>query len=58
MSFISRAEKIFITLRQAFIKVVIQNHFNIKHHIQMKMNVSGYTTSEIFHQQNFNDLRQ
>ena len=40
--------KIFIKLRQVFIKALIPNHFNPKYYIQIEIDVLGYAISEIF----------
>ncbi len=39
----SKAKKAFIKLRQAFIKAPIQNYFDPERHVQIEMDVSGYT---------------
>ncbi len=45
--FISRARKAFPKLRQAFVKTLILNHFNLERYIQIEMDVSGYTMGGI-----------
>ena len=46
--FILRAELAFIELRQTFIKTPIFYHFDLECHIQVEMDVSGYTIGGVF----------
>ncbi len=45
-------------MKQAFIKASILNHFGPKHHIQIKMDVSGYVFCGILNQLTLDDLGQ
>ena len=45
---IPRAKLIFTKLRQAFVKALILYYFNLKHHIQIEINVSGYAINRVF----------
>ncbi len=47
MFFTPGARKIFIELRQAFVEVLILNHFDAKRHITIEMDTSSYTISGI-----------
>ena len=42
-----RAKLAFTKLRQAFFKALIFHYFNPKCHIQIEMDVSGYTISRV-----------
>ncbi len=55
---ISEARKAFTKLRQAFVEAPILNHFDLEHHIRIKMDVSGYAISGILSQLTLNDLGQ
>lgn len=44
--FISRARQAFIKLRQVFIKVLIPNYFDLKHHIHITIDFSHYVINE------------
>ena len=46
----------FIKLRQAFIEAPILHHFNLECHIQIKINISGYTIGRILSQLILNKL--
>ena len=46
--FISKAKKIFIKLKQAFIKAPILNYFGSEYHIQIEIDIFGYAISRIF----------
>ena len=48
--FTSRAKLAFIKLRQAFLKALIFHHFDLKHHIRIKMERSGYAIDGVFSQ--------
>ena len=48
MLLISKARKAFSKLKQAFIEALVLNYFDLKCHIQIKINVSGYIIDEIF----------
>ena len=48
----------FTKLRQAFIKALILYHFDPKHHIRVKMDVSGYVIGEVLNQLILDDLGQ
>ena len=47
MFLIFKARKIFTKLRQAFVKALILNHFDPKHHIHIETDISGYTIDGI-----------
>ncbi len=53
-----RARKSFTKLRQAFVKALILNYFDPKHHIIIEKDVSGYAIGEIFSQLTLDDLGQ
>ncbi len=57
-SFTSKAKKAFTKLRQAFVETLILNHFDLKRHIQIETNASGYAINEIFSQLTLDDLGQ
>ena len=40
---ISKARLVFIKLRQALVKTPILYHFDLKYHIWIKIDISGYT---------------
>ena len=42
------AKKVFNRLRQAFVKAPIPQHFDLKCHIWIEVNVSGYIIGEVF----------
>lgn len=44
----SETKKAFIKLKQAFIKALIHNHYNQKHHIYNELDIFGYAISRIF----------
>ena len=44
---IPNAKKTFNHLKLAFIKALILRHFNLKSHIRIKTNASGYTISRV-----------
>ena len=48
----------FTKFRQAFVEALILNHFNLKYHIQIEINVSGYIIGGIFNQLTSDDLGQ
>ena len=54
----SKIKKTFIKFRQVFIKALILNYFDLKHHIQIKTNIFKYIISEIFNQLTSDDLSQ
>ncbi len=54
--FTSNTRKAFTKLRQVFIETPILNHFDPKHHIRIKTDVSGYIIGEIFSQLISDDL--
>ena len=56
--FIFRAKLVFTKLRQAFVKAPIIHHFNLKHHIQIKIDESGYIINRILNEQVLDDLSQ
>ncbi len=58
MFLIPRARKAFIKLKQAFVKAPILNHFDLERHIQIEIDVSGYTIGEILRQMTLDDLGQ
>ena len=41
------AKQVFIQLRQVFTKVQILQHFDLKYHIQIETNISGYAIGSI-----------
>ena len=55
---IPEAKLAFTKLRQAFLKALILYHFNLKRHIWIETDVSGYTISKILSQLTLNDLGQ
>ncbi len=56
--FIFGAMKVFTKLRQAFVKALILNYFDLEYHIWIKMDASGYTISEISSQLTLDNLNQ
>ena len=46
--FISGAKLAFTELRQAFFKAPILYYFDLKHHIRIEIDVSGYAIDELF----------
>ncbi len=46
----SEARKAFTELRQVFIEAPILNHFDLKRHIRIEMNASGYAIGGILSQ--------
>ena len=44
---ISNAKKAFNHLKQVFIKTLILKHFDLENHIQIKVNILGYTKSAL-----------
>ena len=53
-----RARLTFIKLRQVFIKAPIPHHFDQKHHILVKADISGYIIGGILSQVTLNDFGQ
>ena len=51
------AIKAFNHLRLAFIKILILRYFDLKSHIQIKIDVSGYTIDEVLSQLKFDSNR-
>ena len=51
--FISEARIAFTQLKQAFTKAPIFQYFNLKYHIQIETNKSGYAICKVFSQLNF-----
>ncbi len=45
-------------MRQAFVKTLILNHFDLEYYIQIKTDISGYAISRILSQLTLNDLGQ
>ena len=45
-----------IKLRQAFVKAPILHHFDLKHHIRVEMDISGYSISGVLSQLTSNNL--
>ena len=43
-----RARLIFTKLKQAFVKVLILYHFNLKRYFRIKIDTSGYAISGVF----------
>ena len=41
----SNTKEIFNHLKQIFIKILILQHFDLKYHIRIKINLSGYVIS-------------
>ncbi len=56
--FISKAKKNFTKLRQAFIKALIHNYFDLEYYIRIEIDESGYAIDEIFSQLTLDDLDQ
>lgn len=48
--FTSKAKDAFTQLRQALIKALILNNFDLEHHIQIETNVFGYAIGAILSQ--------
>ena len=46
--FTTNAKRPFIKLRQAFIKALILNHFDLERHIQIETDALGYAIGRIF----------
>ena len=49
---------VFTKLRQAFIKAPIFHHFDLKHHIQVETDVSGYAIDRVLSQLTLDNLGQ
>lgn len=45
----------FVNLKQAFINILIQDYFELECYIQIEINISGYTISEISSQLTLNN---
>ena len=52
------AKLAFTELRQAFVKAAILHHFDLKRHIQIEMDVSGYAIGGVLSQLTSNNLGQ
>ncbi len=50
MFIISKLRLAFTKLRQAFVEALILNHFNLKHYIQIEIDVPGYIINGNFSQ--------
>lgn len=55
---ISDIKNVFNQLRQAFTKAPIFQHFDLKHHIRIETNISGYAIDEVLSQLISNNLGQ
>ena len=56
--FIANARKAFIELKQTFVEALILNYFDLKRHIKIEMDISGYAIGAILNQQTSDDLNQ
>ncbi len=50
------ARQTFTKLRQAFVEALILNHFNLKHHIHIEIDILGYVISRNLRQLTSDDL--
>ena len=48
----------FTKLKQAFVKILIFHHFDLKYHIWIKINILGYAIGEVLSELVLNDLGQ
>ncbi len=55
---ITDTKRVFIKMRQAFVKALILNHFNPEHQIRIETDASGYAICGILNQLTFDDLGQ
>ena len=49
------ARLVFTKLRQVFVEALILYYFNLKHHIRVEMDISGYAISRVLNQLTWDD---